>query len=165
MSQELSSTNQIDLALNLPSAEGVCYNPDTISLQGVYLDELSLFRAKKQWSDTLSTSFLLDLGRDFDFNIVRDYEGGKFVLGCQFMTACGRYAFWRLTNDQAPEAQYEVETAHIPDSPSHHDQFVSAPDMKSIHDSPLVTTGLGQDDNNTFSQWLHEIVKRIAKSF
>ncbi len=50
-------------------------------------------------------------------------------------------SFWRLTNQQAPEAQYEIETAHIPDSASRHSDFISAPDMQPLTEQPLVLSG------------------------
>jgi hypothetical protein len=37
-----------------------------------------------------------------------------YKVRCDFQTACGRYAFWRLTHHQAPEVQFLLETAHLP---------------------------------------------------
>ena len=116
--------------------QGVAFDPEQIHLVGIYADELSVFRARKNWSDTLESAFLLEKERDFNFSVERNYESQSFVLTCEFLTACGRYAFWRLTNQQAPEAQYEIETAHIPDSASRHSDFISAPDMKPLSFNP-----------------------------
>jgi len=91
----------------------VSFDLDKIVLQGMYADELSAYRAKKTWSRTLETSFLLDL--DFDFKVIVEHSNSSFYsVKCDFSTACGRYAFWRLTHNQAPEIQYIIRTAHIP---------------------------------------------------
>ncbi len=91
----------------------VSFDLDRIVLEGCYADELSAYRAKKTWSKTLETSFLLDL--DFDFKVVVEHTEQPFYsVRCDFSTACGRYAFWRLTHNQAPEIQYIIRTAHIP---------------------------------------------------
>jgi len=91
----------------------VSFDLDRIVLEGYYADELSAYRAKKTWAKTLETSFLLDL--DFDFKVIVERTDQPFYsVRCDFSTACGRYAFWRLTHNQAPEIQYIIRTAHIP---------------------------------------------------
>ncbi len=157
---------------DLPFVQGVCFDPDGISLQGLYGDELSLFRARRIWSETLERTFLLEKKRDFEFQINKDYDSNRFGLKCTFVSACGRYAFWRLTNNQAPEAQYEIETAHIPDSLSRHDDFVTAPDLRPVptsafdqepaDDVPICSTARRSD--KSFSQWLHDVIERISKT-
>ena len=167
MSHELRNAQHSDLTEDLPGIQGVCFDPDSVTLQGVYSDELSLFRARKIWTATLEATFLLEGARDFRFDIFRSYEAGRFVLRCAFLSACGRYAFWRLTNNQAPEAQYEIETAHIPDSLSHHQDFVSAPDLKPVSNTPLVMGEVPRatDDAKSFAQWLHSVINRLSKTF
>jgi hypothetical protein len=93
----------------------VLFDLQGIQLEGVYGDELSAYRAKKTWMRALETSFLLDLNQDFSLTVSRD-EAGHFCVVCEFQSACGRYAFWRLTHNQAPEMQYIIKTAHIPQS-------------------------------------------------
>lgn len=165
--QKATNTQLAEITGELPSIEGVCFDADGISLQGVYGDELSLFRARNIWSETLESTFLLEKDRDFEFLVNRSYEQGRFALRCTFLTACGRYAFWRLTNNQAPEAQYEIETAHIPDSLARHDDFIAAPDLKPVKSTPLALQGLDAIERETksFSQWLHEVIEKIGKTF
>lgn len=122
---------------------GVFFDPEEATLEGTYLDELSAFRAKRVWTETLETNFLLQPTLDFSFKVESDVESRKFVLRCDFSTACGRYAFWRLTRNQAPEAQYLIETAHIPQCESRHEDMLVAPDLKPVRYSPLV---LGERD-------------------
>ena len=124
----------IELTKELLGAESVLFDPHEVSLRGVYNDELSLYRAKKNWATILETNFLLE--HEYDYSISRKVESdeGIYTLRCHFLTACGRYAFWRLTNDQAPEAQYLIETAHIPNAESRIDDFKGAPDMRPIYD-------------------------------
>jgi hypothetical protein len=103
-------TQIIDFETFVPE---VSFDLDRIVLEGCYADELSAYRAKKTWSKTLETSFLLDLG--FDFKVVVEHTEQPFYsVRCDFSTACGRYAFWRLTHNQAPEIQFIIRTAHIP---------------------------------------------------
>lgn len=108
---------------------GVSFNSDLVSLNGLYADEVSLFRAKKAWRTVFEGAFLLDSGSDFVLEHTSSIDKGYFALTCSFKSACGRYAFWRLINHQSPEAQYMIETAHIPSCESRHDDFLSAPDM------------------------------------
>jgi|1048.fasta_scaffold24469_3 hypothetical protein len=123
---------------------GVCFDPDAICLMGIYSNELAVFRARRRWTDILESSFSLKIKEDFLLETVSELDCGEFRLMCRFNSPCGRYAFWRLTNAQAPEAQYEIETAHIPDCPSKNIEMVLAPDLQSILDTPLVIRGVSQ---------------------
>lgn len=93
---------------------GLWYDSDRLTLSGVYLDEVTAYRARKRWIEALEINFLLEERHDFCIK-VRPSRGGKlFKVRCDFQTACGRYAFWRLTHHQAPEVQFLLETAHLP---------------------------------------------------
>lgn len=128
MHQEASS-QLIELTEELPEIDGVRFDPESITLEGIYSDELSAYRARKVWTETLKSSFLLELDHDIQFKIVGS-NSTRFILSCEFKTACARYAFWRLTNHQAPEAQYQIETGHIPQCESREEDFLRAPDMR-----------------------------------
>lgn len=93
---------------------GVVFDADKMAVQGVYRDQLAAYRAKKLWSSALQKNFLLEAGHDFALDVNSSLETHVFVLRCDFLTACGRYAFWRLTHSQAPEVQYLMEIAHVP---------------------------------------------------
>lgn len=138
----------------------ICFDPENILLEGWYRDELSAYRAKKIWQETLAHYFLLESDDDFDLTV--DKIGGAYRLSCGFYSACARYAFWRITNDQAPEAQYIIETAHIPQTESFNQEHISAPDMKPITDDPLILTGLGAAPRYNES-WLTTIKKLFQK--
>lgn len=107
----------------------VSFDPHAVVLRGVYQDELSAHRARKVWRSTLSVNFLLDEGEDITLIVHSDLERGEFQLTCNFLSACARYSFWRLTNDQAPEAQYLIETAHIPFCESKYEELMGAHDL------------------------------------
>ena len=159
MSEELSKDLRAETA-----AIGVCFDQDEATLEGVYQDELSTYRAKKVWTETLETNFLLESDYDFIFKIVTSLDDGKFVLKCNFNTACGRYAFWRLTRNQAPEAQHQIETAHIPQK-----QGIKVKQKSSSHkeDEPVTINhnypGRIKAFDRNYSAWL--IFKRIKKLF
>ena len=134
---DTSGSKIIELNQVVELDEGVCFDPERISLEGIYRDEISAYRAKKVWIEVLESTFLLDHNYDLCF-IIGEYSEDRFFLSCQFTTACARYAFWRLTNHQAPEAQYVIETAHIPDCESRQDDFLYAPDMRPLNDEPEI---------------------------
>ncbi|MCB0317137.1 MAG: hypothetical protein KDD56_00165 [Bdellovibrionales bacterium] len=127
----------IELNQEVELEEGVCFDPERISLEGIYKDELSAYRAKRVWIEVLESIFLLDNKHDLSF-ITGEYCGDRYFLSCQFVTACARYAFWRLTNQQSPEAQYMIETAHIPDCEMRQDDFLYAPDLRPICNTPEI---------------------------
>jgi len=87
---------------------GLIYDADTVTLIGKYTDELSCHRARKNWVELFSNYFLLEANRDYDILVESDLDGGIFIINCIFTSACGRYAFWRLVNQQAPEAEQKL---------------------------------------------------------
>jgi hypothetical protein len=95
---------------------GLWYDPDRLLIEGVYQDEITAYRARKRWMEALETNFLLEESHDFSMKVKKARGGRHYRVRCDFLTACGRYAFWRLTHHQAPEVQLMLETAHIPHS-------------------------------------------------
>ena len=140
MRSEVYQSQVIELNESIDS-EGVTFDPEEISLHGCYRDEISAHRAKKLWIETLETNFILDNEYDFFMDVQELGDGHGFLLSCEFQTASARYAFWRLTNNQAPEAQYVIETAHIPYCESRHEDILRAPDLRSIHEEPMIFSG------------------------
>ena len=51
MQQDTSNTQVFDITKEIES--GVKFDPEAVSLYGIYKDELSLFRAKKSWTEIL----------------------------------------------------------------------------------------------------------------
>ena len=137
MQQERIGAQQIELTREISFPGSVFFDSDAIVLQGSYADQLSAYRARKTWVETLESCFLLDQGHDFVISVHSSLEDSRFNLICEFKSACARYAFWRLTNHQAPEAEYLIETAHIPTSESRHEDFLFAPDMRSVVEESL----------------------------
>lgn len=128
---------KISQADKLPETftDGVSYDSESISLCGLYSDELSAHRAKKIWIEAFTASFLLEEEHDFNITIQRENDK-RYLMICHFNTACARYAFWRITNGQAQEVKSLIETAHIPVCDSRREDILHAPDLKSIHDNP-----------------------------
>lgn len=164
MSADRNSLQDVDFSEEKPFFKGVCFDPDSVTLEGWYSDELAAHRAKRSWVATLGEHFLLDEEEDFICQVNQNNERRYFYLRCEFITACARYAFWRLTNSQAPEAQYLIETAHIPDAESHYSELLSAPDMRPISEGPLILSGLGKElqlNEGWFSR-LKKILQRMT---
>ena len=104
---------------------GVWYDPDRIVLEGNYSDQITAYRAKRRWIKAFESNFLLEGNHDFKISVAQQVESGEFRLRCDFLTACGRYAFWRLTHNQAPEVQFLLETAH-------HPSVAAFPEMRGV---------------------------------
>lgn len=136
---------------------GVSFNSELVSLNGLYADEVSLFRAKKAWKTIFEGAFLLDFGSDFVIDHISNVERGYFALSCNFTSACGRYAFWRLINHQSPEAQYMLETAHIPSCDSRHNDFLTAPDMVEV-------ASRNNEQSASLIQWLVNVLGKPKKA-
>lgn len=87
---------------------GLIFDADGVALFGRYADEMAAFRARKQWMEIFSNYFLLERERDYEIAISHSDSNAQFLLGCSFSSSCGRYAFWRLINHQAPEAEQKL---------------------------------------------------------
>lgn len=87
---------------------GLIFDAEGVTLFGKYDNELAAWRAKKEWIQVLHDYFLLEPTRDYDIEVVTDLESLVFCLKSSFNSACGRYAFWRLINHQAPEAEKKL---------------------------------------------------------
>jgi hypothetical protein len=87
---------------------GLIFDADGVNLFGKYQDEMSAWRAKKEWIDVLHDYFLLEPERDYEINVISNLSNMTFCLKSNFTSACGRYAFWRLINHQAPEAEKKL---------------------------------------------------------
>jgi hypothetical protein len=164
MRNEYNSSSERDFS-GYSVSDGITFDPDTIVIQALYGDELSAYRAKKLWSDTLNNFFMLSAEDDFTCSIMHLPEQERYYLVCTFLTSNGRYAFWRITNYQAPEAQYIFETAHIPLCESRQSDILRAPDLRSIYDDPLLPKNF--EDNpelrNTIGSAFKKILAAIKK--
>jgi hypothetical protein len=167
MSQSNTDSQVVELKDEFQWSEGVSFDPEHITLEGMYADQLSAYRAKKVWLETFETNFLLETEHDFALQVRSDMQENRYTLKCQFLTACARYAFWRLTNNQAPEAQYIIETAHIPNGESRSDDFIQVPDLKSVHEAAIVA-GVNRasrevdEATQSISQMLKNLVKNLV---
>lgn len=130
----------------------ICFDPDSGIIIGKYLDELSCYRARKIWSELLEEHFFLQKKTDFEIEITNIENENFFELKCNFQSACGRYAFWRITNYQSPEVQYLMETAHIPFCESRQEEILMTPDLCSIYEERKKTS------NNKNKNFLSDLV-------
>lgn len=126
-------TKQLPQIKEIPYFEGVCFDPDTDTIHGNYADEISAYRAKKAWLEAFRFNFSLKGEQDLVLAI-ETTEMNSFVLSCRFFSSTAKYAFWKITNNQSPEVQYIIETAHIPICNSRYEEILSAPDLRSVYD-------------------------------
>lgn len=102
-------TEITELATDLSKFKpGLIFDADGVSLFGKFHDEMSAWRAKKRWTEVLHDYFLLEVERDYEIQVLSDLNTLTFCVSCSFASACGRYAFWRLINHQAPEAEKKL---------------------------------------------------------
>ncbi len=150
-------TKQLPQIKEIPYFEGVCFDPDTDTIHGNYPDEISAYRAKKAWLEALKFNFSLK-GGDQDLVVAIEVtEMNSFVLSCRFYSATAKYAFWKITNNQSPEVQYIIETAHIPICDSRYEEILTAPDLRSVYD--LTTTAR---QNLLTGSKLNDILQKIV---
>lgn len=136
---EHANLQLIELSRKIGLDSPVRFDPETNALAGVYTDELSVHRAKRGWREVLEEHFILEFGHDFTLEIVEDPNTRRYLMRCEFVSACGKSAFWRITNHQAPETQCIIETAHIPISDSLFEALVAAPDMRPLEaEEPII---------------------------
>ncbi|MFN8391081.1 MAG: hypothetical protein U0136_12395 [Bdellovibrionota bacterium] len=107
-SKSLTEFTSVDITKAKP---GLIYDAEGVTLIGKYTDELSAHRARKEWQSILNSHFLLESDRDYELKTYCVLDDNQFLLSCAFMSACGRYAFWRLVNRQAPEAEQKLNGA------------------------------------------------------
>jgi hypothetical protein len=107
-SKSVAEFTSVDISRAKP---GLIYDAEGVTLIGKYTDELSAHRARREWQSILSSHFLLESDRDYELKTFCELEDNQFLLSCTFMSACGRYAFWRLVNRQAPEAEGKLNGA------------------------------------------------------
>lgn len=115
------SEHEISIRGHAPAVGlGLWYDAEKLVLEGIYLDEVSAYRARRSWIKAFEMNFLLEEIHDFKVKVGFDSDEQRYHVQCTFVSACGRYAFWRLTHHQAPEVQFILETAHLPHVTSVH---------------------------------------------
>ncbi|HMO18003.1 MAG TPA: hypothetical protein PKA63_11880 [Oligoflexia bacterium] len=150
-----------EIAINLSKFKpGLIFDADGVCLFGKYHDELSAWRAKKQWINVLHDYFLLEIERDYEIGVVSEIGTLTFCLSCSFKSACGRYAFWRLINHQAPEAEKKLGgTISYPLSSIDHCDF---PDEKMGNETWILSALNESAEKNTETA---KILRRLLKMF
>ena len=103
--KDISEVSSVDLTKARP---GLIYDAEGVTLFGKYTDQLSTYRSRKEWQAILASHFLLEPERDYEIKAICSIDDNKVLLSCSFTSACGRYAFWRLVNRQAPEAEQKL---------------------------------------------------------
>lgn len=140
----------------------ISYAQETFEIVGEYKDEVSLYRAKKFWKMAFADIFLLENNHDFKFKIKKDRTSSKFTLTCEFITACGRYAFWRINNNQNPEVKCVIETSHLPNIFQDYEEMINKPNpLLGLNEE--IFSNIEKKANNV-SNILKKIIKKISKN-
>lgn len=143
---------------------GLWYDSDRLTLSGVYLDEITAYRARKRWIEALEINFLLEERHDFSIKVRSSHGGKLYKVRCDFQTACGRYAFWRLTHHQAPEVQFLLETAHLPHVGMDDFERISCSETEDfVPLAPPVARDVCRDRSGTWDQAMR-MMRSLAKT-
>jgi hypothetical protein len=118
---------------------GLIFDADTVTLLGKFTDEFSAYRGRKQWMEVFAHYFLLERTRDYDTEVGAIEGTDYFFLRCTFSSACGRYAFWRLVNHQALEAEEKLHAHNMVNKKSA--RFLLGSIWSAGHDSPWILPG------------------------
>ena len=146
---------------------GLVFDADTITLIGKFSDELAAYRARRKWREVLTTYFLLEHDRDYEMQIQHQSEASEWTLRCEFQSACGRYAFWRLINRQAPEAELKLHSRNMISQKAarillgslwNHGS-PSSYSMSSKGQPTTILTGFGETKPNFFQSMFQKIGK------
>ena len=139
---------------------GLWYDAERLILEGIYLDEVSAYRAKKSWIKSFELNFLLEEIHDFKVKVGFEPDSARYHVQCTFTSACGRYAFWRLTHHQAPEVQFALETAHLP-----HITVGNIPEaiIDTAQFDPPAQILLSKSDRETFREVCREVFALIHR--
>ncbi len=157
-----TSSNIIKQNQDIKLFGSISFNPDAYTIVGKYFDEISLFRAKKFWAQAFEDVFLLEKQHDFKFSAQKSSDSNEFTLSCQFLSACGRYAFWRINNNQNPEVKYLIEVSHMPSTFQNYDEIInSMPKFNITTDSDILNNV--EEKTNNISEILKKIVSKICK--
>ena len=156
-----TSKNFSQINQDVTSFGFVAYAPEMYKITGEYSNEIYLFRAKKLWKMALQDTFLLENATDFKFQVRKNSKMNVYMLTCTFMSACGRYAFWRINNNQNPEVKYIIESAHLPQTADNYDELLNkGPNFIVSHNSDILCDI--EDKANNISEVLKNIVKKIC---
>ena len=139
---------------------GLWYDAEKLILEGIYLDEVSAYRARRSWIKTFEMNFLLEEIHDFKVKVVFESDEHRYHVQCTFTSACGRYAFWRLTHHQAPEVQFTLETAHLPHVTSM--RFVE-PTIEADMDSVAPHSYVAVEEEAQHASFYEESVKLMKR--
>ena len=143
-------------AQNSSGSFSLTYDTDEISIAAIFDDEMSAYRGRRAWADILSAHFLLENKRDFALAIDKSPDLEKqFRLRCEFDSACGRYAFWRLINHQATEAEDKLLKAGYPE----HDEKTLINIITAGEGGPWILSSTKEgEENRSFGSKLLEII-------
>lgn len=150
----------------LAKRSGLIFDAEGVTLIARCNDELSAYRAKKNWVLVLKSYFLLELERDYELSVLASPEQGYFTVSCFFISACGRYAFWRLINDQAPEAELKLGALQTSNSsPCRPSLFGRLKSPSSTIPTPAILGGPMTNNSTAIPSRFQQFLLRMKRLF
>jgi len=142
-----------------PGKPGLIFDADSVTLIGKFTDEFSAHRAKKQWMEALAHHFLLEKNRDYQTEIGIIEATPHYYLRCTFESACGRYAFWRLVNHQAAEAEKKLLAPNLVNRKV--GRFLLGSVWNVSSGTPWVVGGAGEKRQNGIFRSVIQSIQRV----
>lgn len=93
------------------------FDPEALSIQARYDDEVARFRAKKRWETLFTEIYLLEPKTDFRITLFSDEDRLFFYMVCHFVSQVGKYVFYRITSDQNNAAVRTLKVSHYASFP------------------------------------------------
>jgi len=140
---------------------GLIFDADSVTLLGKFTDEFSAHRAKKQWMETFAHHFLLEKSRDYQTEVGNIEATDYFFLRCTFESACGRYAFWRLVNHQASEAEKKLIAPNLVNKKV--GRFLLGSVWNVSSGTPWIISGPGKLENRSNTGILKSVLESIQR--
>ena len=86
------------------------HTEDLSVLSSTFETEFSAFSARRLWINLFLKYFSLEKDKDYNLCVNNEHIDNTeiFELNCEFISPNGKYAFWKLLNKKAIQAEIEL---------------------------------------------------------
>ena len=86
------------------------HTEDLSALSSTFDTEFTAFSVRRLWINLFQKYFSLEKDIDYNLHVNKEDDGGdeKYNLNCEFTSPNGKYAFWKLINKKAIQAEIEL---------------------------------------------------------
>ena len=86
------------------------HSEDLSALSSTFDSEFTAYSARRHWINLFYKYFALEKDKDYILCVDKEdtSHGEKYELNCEFISPNGKYAFWKLLNKKAIQAEIEL---------------------------------------------------------